>query len=144
MLLACALCMPSSAKSVVFTLADGTEVYYLLGGTVNPKMRFVDGKVTVNTDKYELSDIQKFYISETDDPNGIESSMADAGVRFDANTLVVKAAQVKTISVSTVGGQRVDAQVSTDGGFVTVDLNGLAKGVYVISTGNSAFKVMVK
>ena len=45
-------CMTATAKSVVFTLSNGTKIYYLLGGETNPVMRFVDGKITVNADSY--------------------------------------------------------------------------------------------
>ena len=54
-----------SAKSVVFTLSDGTQVYYLIGGGSNPIMTFENGSVTVNSDTYQISDIVNFYISKT-------------------------------------------------------------------------------
>ena len=63
---ACLAYAGAMAKSVVFTLVDGTKVYYLLGGEANPKLRFVEGKMTVDADVYEFSDIKNFYISEED------------------------------------------------------------------------------
>ena len=53
-----------SAKSVVFTMNDGTKVYYLLSTGVNPILRFKEGRMVVNEDAYEFSDIKNFYISE--------------------------------------------------------------------------------
>ena len=55
---ACLAYAGAMAKSVVFTLVDGTKVYYLLGGETNPKLRFVEGKMTVDADVYEFSDIK--------------------------------------------------------------------------------------
>ena len=60
----CLLCLASMgamAKSLVLTLSDGTLVYYLLGGETDPRMRFVEGKIEVNTDVYEISGIKNFY-----------------------------------------------------------------------------------
>ena len=52
-----------SARSIVLTLKDGTHVYYLLGGESRPVLKFVDGNIVVNTDRYEFGDIKNFYIS---------------------------------------------------------------------------------
>ena len=65
MIVLMSVCM-ASAKSVVFTLSNNTKVYYLLGGEKNPVMKFVDGKLVVNTDTYEFSKIKNFVISEED------------------------------------------------------------------------------
>ena len=42
----------ASAKSVVFTLNDGTKVYYLLSSEANPILRFQEDKMVVNDDVY--------------------------------------------------------------------------------------------
>lgn len=131
------------AKSVVFTLSNGTLVYYLLGGETNPMMRFVDGKIVVNADSYELTDIKNFYISATDDPNGIEETLAEQKISFSSNRFMVKADAGK-VEVHTIGGAKVDAPVQNANGYVSVDLSGLANGAYVITVGNSSFKVMKK
>ncbi|MBQ6965725.1 MAG: hypothetical protein IJP82_08585 [Bacteroidaceae bacterium] len=136
--------MEVMAKSVVFTLSDGTKVYYLLGGETSPMLRFVDGKLTVDADEYELSNIKNFYISEEDDPNGIEEVLTQQNIRFSANTVVINSPTVKTVKVYTVGGAEVDADVQKSGDVISVNLNGLAKGFYVISTGKASLKVMKK
>lgn len=136
--------MGAAAKSVVFTLANNTKVYYLLGGETNPMLRFVDGKVTVNADVYEISDIKNFYISNEDDPNAIESALAASSVTYSANMLVVKASEAKSVKVYSVGGQEVNADVQKAGDVITVSLNGLEKGTYIISTGDASFKVLKK
>lgn len=131
------------AKSVVFTLSNGTLVYYLLGGETNPMMRFVDGKIVVNADEYELTDIKNFYISATDDPNGIEETLAEQKISFSSNRFMVKATS-GNVAVHTIGGAKVDAPVENANGYVSVNLSGLANGAYVITVGNSSFKVMKK
>lgn len=132
------------AKSVVFTLSNNTKVYYLLGGETNPMLRFVDGKVTVNADVYEFSDIKNFYISSEDDPNAIESTLSASSMTYSANTLVVKAGEVKAVKVYSVGGQEVNADVQKSDDVITVNLNGLGKGAYIVKVGDASFKVLKK
>ena len=144
LLLMLAVSIGAVAKSVVFTLTNNTKVYYLLGGETNPMMRFVDGKVTVDADAYEISDIKNFYISAEDDPTAIEITLATSNLSYSANTLVMHANEVKAVKVYSAGGQEVNADIQKAGDVITVNLNGLEKGTYIISTGKSSLKVMKK
>lgn len=135
--------LAASAKSVVFTLKDGTLVYYLLGGETNPVMRFTEGGITVNADEYELSDIKNFYISSTDDPNGIEQTLEAQQFSYSANRFVLKS-KAERVAVYALGGEKVNAQVESAGGYVVVNLSALPAGAYVIRVGESSFKVMKK
>ena len=132
------------AKSVVFTLSDGTLVYYLLGGETNPMLRFVDGKVTVNADMYEISDIKNFYISEEDDPSAISAPTEAKKMQFSANTLIIKSSDVKNVKVYSASGAQVKADVQKSGENISVNLNSLPSGAYVVNTGKASFKVMKK
>ena len=134
----------AAAKSVVFTLSDGTLVYYLLGGETNPVLRFVDGKMTVEADTYEVSNIKNFYISETDDPNGIEATLASQGISYKANTVIVGSANVKAVKVFSLGGTAVEADIQQQGDAVSVSLEGLDKGAYIVNVGGTSFKVFKK
>lgn len=138
-----AVAMTATAKSVVFVLSDNTLVYYLLGGETNPIMRFVDGGVTVNDDKYEFSGIKHFYISNTDDPNGIDTVTSQPEASFRGNKLVVKGENA-SVTVSKIDGTRVSADVEKANGCVSVDLSGLSSGNYIIKVGASSFKVNKK
>ena len=130
-----------SAKSVVFTLKDGTLVYYLLGGEKNPVMRFTEDEVVVNADNYEFSDIKNFYISDEDDPaiTAIAATRLD-GKRFDGNILFlpVKSAGVKVYDAS---GKEVKVNVSTSDSGSTIDLSALRTGMYVVRVGDSSIKI---
>ncbi len=141
--LACASFMYASAKSVVFTLNDGTLVYYLLGGTTNPMLRFVEGGVTVDADSYTFSQIKNFYISTTDDPNAIEN-VIDNSSSFNGKALLLDASKVKSVKVYDVTGAVVEANVSNVDGLLSVDLDNLPKGVYIVNTGSSSIKLMKK
>jgi len=128
------------AKSVVFTLKNGSLVYYLLGGEANPVMIVNDGKVTVNADAYEITDIKNFYISSEDDPNAIEEVKSIAA-RFHQNTFVTPAKRAEEVSVFTLDGKMVDVEITLADGFASVSLEKLPQGTYIIHVGKSGFKV---
>ena len=134
----------ATAKSLVFTLNDGTKVYYQLSSEVNPIMRFKEGKLLVNDDVYEFDGIKNFYLSDEDAPNAIENVQSKPNVTFKANTVLSPADAVKVLKVFTVDGVEVKTVIQNEGDVFSVDLNGLAKGVYVISTGKSSLKVIKK
>ena len=134
----------ASAKSVVFTLNDGTKVYYLLSAEVSPMLRFKDGKMVVNEDTYEFTNIKNFYISEEDDPNAIEKVLAKHNVTFEANTVVINSDSVKILKVYTLDGMEVKVPVEKSESVISVNLNGLERGTYLISTGDSSLKVLKK
>ena len=134
----------ATAKSLVFTLNDGTKVYYQLSAEVNPIMRFKEGKLLVNDDVYEFDGIKNFYLSDEDAPNAIENVQSKPNVTFKANTVLIPADAVKVLKVFTVDGVEVKTVIQNEGDVFSVDLNGLAKGVYVISTGKSSLKVIKK
>lgn len=126
-----AFALSMQAKSLVITLDDGTDVYYLLGGDEDPVMKFVDGKVVIKTDSYEFSNIKKFYISQTDDPVGIK-----------AETLYLKGD--KTIEVYSLDGKKMDIDTTTTDAISAVNTSPLPKGVYIIRIGNQQMKVLKK
>ena len=134
----------ATAKSLVFTLNDGTKVYYQLSSEVNPIMRFKEGKLLVNDDVYEFDGIKNYYLSDEDAPNAIENVQSKPNVTFKANTVLIPADAVKVLKVFTVDGVEVKTVIQNEGDVFSVDLNGLAKGVYVISTGKSSLKVIKK
>ena len=132
----------SFGKSLVLTLANNTLVYYVLGGDKNPMMRFADGKVCVNSDEYAFSNIKNFYISETDDPSGIEHLLKEQQITYKAGTLIVHTDNPESIGVYNANGMKVSVPVELSGDAVAVSLNQLPKGVYVVRVGESSFKVL--
>ncbi|MBO5824392.1 MAG: T9SS type A sorting domain-containing protein [Prevotella sp.] len=132
----------SFGKSLVLTLANNTLVYYMLGGAKNPMMRFVDSKVCVESDEYTFSNIKNFYISETDDPSGIEHLLKEQQITYKAGTLIVHTDNPESISVYTVNGMKISVPVEQAGNVVAVSMTQLPNGVYVVRVGESSFKVL--
>lgn len=134
----------ASAKSVVFTMSNGIKVYYLLGGDENPVMKFEGDNVIVNTDTYQISKIKNFYISATDDPTAVTQLAAKQDASFASNVFVLKTPNANAVKVFGVNGAEVEVPVNQADGFVSVDMNGLKQGNYIIKVGNASFKVMKK
>ncbi len=136
LLLACA-CV--SAKSLLFTLKDGTQVYYLLGGEKNPIMTFHNGQTTINDDSYTISDIVKFVISDTDDPNNItETHIPSASLKGNCFMVNQASGEVKVYNLS---GMEVKARVEKVNDCLSIDLSSLPKNTYIIKVGEQSFKV---
>lgn len=135
----------SMAKSVVFTLTNGTKVYYLLGITgKDPVLRFADGKMTVNADTYEFTDIKNFYVSDEDDPTAIENVLADKNISFHGDMVAVNAPGVKQAAVYDINGKTVGADVTKSGDVVTISLATLPAGQYIIKIDGASFKMLKK
>ena len=132
----------SFGKSLVLTLANNTLVYYVLGGAKNPMMRFADGKVCVNSDEYAFSNIKNFYISETDDPSGIEHLLKEQQITYKAGTLIVHTDNPESIGVYNANGMKISVPVEQSGDVVAVSMTQLPNGVYVVRVGESSFKVL--
>ena len=131
------------AKSIVFTLSNGSLVYYLVGSTNGPVMKFVDGKCVVNTDLYEFSQIKNFYVSETDDSSAMNAVKTHDDFSWRDNVLFVKS-DASAVQVFQASGAQCDAAISADGGLVTVNLSACPKGVYIVKVAGSSFKVIKK
>ena len=134
-----------SAKSVVFTLSDGTQVYYLIGGGSNPIMTFENGSVTVNSDTYQISDIVNFYISNTDDPSGVsELKDSRSSFKMQGETLYVGCSASKEVKVYGINGVEQEVEVSIIGDVTAVRIANLPAGNYVVKVGKTSFKFYKK
>lgn len=133
-----------SAKSLVLTLENGTRVYYLLGGNTNPMIRFVDGKIKVDTDIYEFSGIKNFYISATDDPNGIEHTINSTMAEYNDNMVIFDTDKPLMVKVYSSGGNEMNVYPRWVGDKTVVDLSPLPQGAYIITAGETSLKILKK
>lgn len=137
-----AMTVGASAKSLVLQLADGTEVYYLLGGEMNPKMTLVNGEMTVNTDHFTFSQVTKFFISEEDDPATAIAQVGEQQTQMREGQLYVKTAE--KVGVYRSDGKLVASGRKLENGGCMVDTDRLPAGVYVVRIGNKSMKFMKK
>ena len=140
----CALFLSGAvcAKSLVLTLSDGTLVYYLLGGDSNPKLQFVEGGFMLNADYYSFANVKNVYISNEDDPSGIENVLVEGGVEMQGNQLVIPTEG--SVKVFTAAGKEVKAETRVVSGNTIVVLGTLPQGVYVVNVGGASIKIMKK
>lgn len=134
----------SYGKSLVLTLSNKTLVYYLLDDTKSPVMRFTDGKIVVETDEYVLGDIKNFYISEKDDPNSIDKLLRESKISYKSGMFILQSDTDISgpVAVYAINGMKADAVVERTENIVTVCLETLPQGTYVICVGKSSFKVI--
>ena len=143
-MMACAMLAAPSVlgKSLVLTLTDGTLVYYLLGSDVNPMMHLSKEGIRISADTYTFGNLKNFYISPTDDPNGIEQVLTNAHISYSGNMLVCTGKENDKVQVYTTAGTPVQANIKAMGDKILVDLNQLPQGTYVVKMGKSSLKVM--
>lgn len=132
------------AKSLVVSLTNGALVYYLIGGETNPMMRFTEDRVFINGNEYEFSKIQYFYISETDDPNGLGIAPKSSVVEYREEGLLIRQSQGSEIAVYSLDGKAVAPAISVRNGERYVDLSSQPSGVYVVKVGEDSFKFVKK
>lgn len=133
------------AKSLVVSLANGSLVYYLIGGETNPMMRFTDGRVSINGNEYEFSKIRDFYISETDDPNALDFASKSSVVEYREEGLLIRQFEEGSrVSVCALDGTIVVPARMLREECSFVDLSSQPSGVYVVKVGTDSFKFVKK
>ena len=142
LMLGCALAFAVQAKSLVVVLADGTQVYYLLGGEKDPVMVYDKEHIIVNADQYTFSGVDRFYVSKTDDPSSVDGVKIE-GMKFDGNTLYVSA-ENKRIAVYMTNGVRVAVGQTVKNGLTAVPMASLPSGTYIVRVGETSFKFCKK
>ena len=126
----------AQARSLVVQLTDSTKVYFLLDS--EPVMDFTGGRVTISDKAFTYQEFDRFYISEVDDPNGVERVMARSGVRMEAGKMVVSGKG--EIGVYAADGRKQPVKVSRRGDTATVSLDKLPRGTYVVRVGQRTVK----
>ena len=137
-----ALSLAAQAKSLVVVLADGTEVYYLLGAEKDPTMTYSKDGIRVNADSFGFSDVARFYISKTDDPSAIGDARLQS-LRREGSTIFIPATG-KAIAVVRTDGTPIAVPATTAGGVTALSLAALRPGCYVVSIGQTSFKISKK
>lgn len=116
------------AKSLVFTLANDTKVYYALdvptdGLRFAPVVKFSQGSLSVNGDRYEWSGIKDFRLSDEGDPAGIMPH----GVCVETDA---------PVSIYSADGKKV-GDAESYASFQRFDLSHLPQGIYVVEIGGN-------
>lgn len=109
------------SKCLRLTLADGSQVYYQLGGERNPMLRLTDNGLTINTDAYTFENITSFKILNEDAPNGLERVACDLQSNVPVKVYNLEGKEMK------VANQ---------------DASALPAGVYILNSANASIKIV--
>ena len=96
----------------------------------------------LNADNYSFANVKNFYISNEDDPSGIENVLVEGGVEMQGNQLVIPTEG--SVKVFTAAGKEVKAETRVVSGNTIVALGTLPQGVYVVNVGGASIKIMKK
>ena len=141
-----------SARSLIIQLNDGTKMYYLISLTENPCLKFDDGTINIQSDQFTVSDVDKFYISETDNPNQIQHPESETGIRSTGQAdkclyiLLDKATSDEQLSIKlfSIDGKALKSKYSIEENKVVLETSGLSKGIYILHIGNHSLKFQKK
>ena len=124
-------------RSVVFTLADGSQAWYQLGGERAPMLRFADGEAVVDADRYQFADILSFAVFEQDATTALS-------VVMQGQELMVPAPDGVRPVIYDMAGRRMDVPVTTVSGSCVFRLQSLPVGGYVLKAGKMSFRFWKK
>lgn len=140
-LLLAGMAAQAEAKSLVMVLSDSTKIYYLMGGEVSPTVRLVDGEVYVNADRYAFAQVDRFYISATDDPVlAIGGPRAEQLQMRDGVFLLSGAAAARLYD--TAGRLVRQIAAASDVATTAVDTRELPAGTYILQVGEQSVKFL--
>jgi hypothetical protein len=141
-----------SARSLVIELKDGTKMYYLISLDENPCLVFDKENMSIQSDQFTVSDVEKFYISETDNPNRLENPTQHTGIQStglaDECLYIVmenlNPEEQPDVSLFSIDGKLLKSSYSYRGKELVLDTSGLARGVYILKIGNKSLKFQKK
>lgn len=131
----------AEAKSLVMVLSDSTKIYYLMGGEVNPTVRLVDDEVYVNADHYAFAQVDRFYISATDDPALAIDDQRDDLLQMRDGVFSLSGKATARLYDST-GRLIRQTSASASGDVSTVDTRDLPAGTYILNVDGKSVKFL--
>ena len=140
--------LPSwASSSISIHLSDGTEIVCSLAK--EPQMQFGDKTITLTSlqgtvGEWNFSDVESWHFSDALDPDeedAIEKTKECAKMRIEEGKVTVAGNKV---AVYDIEGRLVTPTLKTNVGRTTLSLKGLAKGTYLLKSGNNCVKFVVK
>ena len=141
-----------SGRSLVIELKDGTKMYYLVSLEENPCLVFDQGSMSIQSDRFTISDVSKFYISETDAPNQLshprqEETFRSTGLAAESLHIVVdnlNPDELPEIGLFGIDGKSLECSYRFKGKELILETSGLARGIYLLKIDNKSLKFQKK
>ncbi|MDD4430456.1 MAG: hypothetical protein PHF61_03520 [Bacteroidales bacterium] len=141
-----------SARSLVIELKDGTKMYYLISLDENPCLVFDQGDMSIKSDLFTVSEVEKFYISETDNPNRLtnpqqEDTFRSTGLAAESLHIIIEnlnPEKLPLVSLFSIEGKALESSCIFKDKELIVETSGLARGIYILKIGNKSLKFQKK
>lgn len=136
-----------AASSISIRLTDGTEIICSLAK--EPQMLFGDKTITLTSlqgtvGEWNFSDVDSWRFTDALDPDevdAIDKARECARMKIEDGKVTVAGSKV---AVYDIEGRLVTPSLKTNAGSTTVNLKGLTRGTYLLKSGNSCLKFVVK
>ena len=149
MLLTMLGCMPCFANlSLLIHLTDSTEIVCSLAK--EPTMTFGNKTITLSSiegtvGQWDFSDVESWNFAEVDDPDAvIPINVEKARIWIEGGRITIAGVKADKIAVYDAGGRSsISVPDSTDNQ-ISISIDGLPKGTYLLKAGNSSIKFLVQ
>ena len=142
----------ASPLSLLIHLVGGTEIVCALDK--EPQMLFGEKAITLTSltgtvGQWNFADVESWVFSDVEDPDAIDHVKdGNARIKIEGGQLTILNSQsTKTngqVAIYDTNGRLVTPSLKTANGITIVRLNGFAKGSYLLKTGNTCVKFLVK
>lgn len=133
-----ALAASAEGKSLVVTFSDGTKAEYAL--STLPEISMANDKLSVvttaTTAEFDLYKVKTFTFTTS----SAISSVAQRGYTISGDAIVFEGEATQT-RIFSIDGKAVSVAPIISGGQTVIPLNGLGKGVYIISVNGKSVKI---
>ena len=149
MLLAMLWCMPCFANlSLLIHLTDSTEIVCSLAK--EPTMTFEDKTITLSSiegtvGQWDFSDVESWNFAEVEDVDAVNPvNVEKACIRIEGGRITITGVKDDKIAVYDAGGRLSTPVPDSADGQISISINGLPKGTYILKAGNSSIKFLVQ
>lgn len=149
MLLAMLGCMPCFANlSLLIHLTDSTEIVCSLAK--EPTMTFGDKTITLSSiegtvGQWDFSDVVSWNFADVEDGDAVIPINAEkARIWIEGGRLTIAGVSAEKIAVYDAGGRSSIPVPDNADGQISININGLPKGTYLLKAGNSSIKFLVQ
>ncbi len=149
MLLTMLGCMPCFANlSLLIHLTDSTEIVCSLAK--EPTMTFGDKTITLSSiegtvGQWDFSDVVSWNFADVEDGDAVIPINAEkARIWIEGGRLTIAGVSAEKIAVYDAGGRSSIPVPDNADGQISININGLPKGTYLLKAGNSSIKFLVQ
>ena len=137
-----------AGPSLLIHLTDSTEIVCALAK--EPKMTFAEKAMTLTTvegivGQWDFTDVDSWNFADVKDVSAVNPvNVEKARIRIEEGRITIAGVNADKIAVYDAGGRSsITVPESTDGQ-ISISIDGLPKGTYILKAGNSSIKFLVQ